>query len=1005
MANVTDKSILTAAGKALLAQLNAEEKALVIDKMIFANVPNRPEYPQPDDVVPSNDVVHEAAVEQRGRLSVDSVIYSTTLTSQEGPFEFNWTGAYCSEYGVLVTIDHHALTPKTADEPGVSGNTLVRSVVLEYKDIAEITNITVDASTWQYNATPRMKKMDDDVAQANIDQNGKDWFIEDGFLVTPQASAFNIKAGAGYVSGNRVTLEFDRNVQVPNKPSFIYVDAHREGTPTGEQVTLFDFVVTAEEKDDYTDANGVKHFVCKIAQVLADGSVSDLRPEGESASREYVDDNIGWLAGKVWKEGGEIKDPNQLYVFKSDSSSPAYDHKYYAPTATENSPVVMGDTPIGDDNFIQINGDLANVAISNNVDYKKATYLLKTKVKDALLFFHKDTQSTFRALSPLSGNITHIKFSEDTVDVTVDGSVVTLIPVEWYELRKRGDARGWGAKGDYYITQLTKVALAVGTDLRSIVNPDYTNNTPFVQQCIDDGGELRFDYGAYAFDSEAIITEGIGSIKGIDGGTRIVVTSGTAAFKPSGRIVAESLRCTGIYFESAVDATGCGIGSDTDQYLSHWDITNCYFDRSLRYGVKANIVGCNILNNKFGIGQQRASQVFKAIEAIGEPSDQGDPVPLLPNANFIMHNWIIRGCGVDSIIHIRAGVQNVIQHNLIESNEASDTLIKIEGDMYPKVSYNYFEKVRCPSLVKIYNDPNGVSDTLLLEFDNNHIRGKDTQLQYLLDFDGVNSVYHTFNKNIVNGVQETLLGIVRERDGSIDTGAGCLESIGSTIFGRTGNFYNTLYGGAYKIRELLGAPKIVSTKSYNRIELVNPSGSAFFGQEGALSSSYDMPFGGNFYFRTGGEKVVRVRPDNGFTSGRDNAVRLGDPSERYTDAYLVNNPTVGSDGRIKKGRASIPQELCDFAMAVEIEQYRLKDGQSGRNHFGIVITEEFLSKLETIYSIDDCAALCHSVFVDVDGQPIKRTFGDIELGEIWQLRYTEWQNILLEAMRRKFSTC
>ncbi|MGX9517971.1 phage tail-collar fiber domain-containing protein [Vibrio mediterranei] len=280
MANTTDKSILTAAGKALLAQLNAEEKPLIIDKMIFANVPSRPEFPQPDDVVPTEHIVHQEGVEQRGRLSADSVIYSTTLTSSVGPFDFNWTGAYCSEYGVLVTIDHHALTPKTADQPGISGNTLVRSVVLEYKDIAEITNITVDASSWQYNAVPRMKKMDDDVAQAIIDQNGKDWFIEEGFLVTPQASAFNIKAGAGYVSGNRVMLEFDRSVQVPNKPSFIYVDAHREGTPTGEQVTLFDFVITADEKDDYTDGNGVKHFVCKIAQVLGDGSVSDLRSRG-----------------------------------------------------------------------------------------------------------------------------------------------------------------------------------------------------------------------------------------------------------------------------------------------------------------------------------------------------------------------------------------------------------------------------------------------------------------------------------------------------------------------------------------------------------------------------------------------------------------------------------------------------------------------------------------------------------------------------------------------------
>ncbi|WP_237333466.1 phage tail protein [Vibrio natriegens] len=290
MANTTDKSILTAAGKALLAQLNAEEKPLIIDKMMFANVPNRPEFPQPDDVVPTDDIVHQEQVEQRGRLSADSVIYSTTLTSDVGPFEFNWTGAYCSEYGVLVTIDHHALTPKTADEPGVAGNTLVRSVVLEYKDIAELTNITVDASSWQYNATGRMKKMDSDVAQSIIDQNGKDWFIKDGFLVTPSGSAYNIKAGAGYVSGNRVSMEFDRSVQVPNKPSFIYIDAHREGTPTGEQVTLFDFVITSEEKDDYIDSStgkDIPHFVCKIAEVLADGSVSDLRPENVNNREDY----------------------------------------------------------------------------------------------------------------------------------------------------------------------------------------------------------------------------------------------------------------------------------------------------------------------------------------------------------------------------------------------------------------------------------------------------------------------------------------------------------------------------------------------------------------------------------------------------------------------------------------------------------------------------------------------------------------------------------------------
>lgn len=293
MANNTDKSILTTAGKALLAQLNAEEKALVIDKMIFANVPNQQDYPQPDDVVPTNHVVHQEQVEQRGRLSPDSVIYTSTMTSEIGPFDFNWTGSYCSEYGVLVTIEHHALTPKVPEEPGVAGNTLVRSVVLEYKNIAEITNISIDASTWQYNASKRLEKMDNDVALSIVDQNGKDWFIDEGFLVTRSNSSYRIQAGTGYVSGNRVAMEFDRDVQVPNKPSFIYIDAHREGTPTGEQVTIFSFIVTSSELDDYVDnstGKSIPHHVAKIARVMLDESVVDLRKDRSSAEKSWVVD-------------------------------------------------------------------------------------------------------------------------------------------------------------------------------------------------------------------------------------------------------------------------------------------------------------------------------------------------------------------------------------------------------------------------------------------------------------------------------------------------------------------------------------------------------------------------------------------------------------------------------------------------------------------------------------------------------------------------------------------
>ena len=162
--------ITTKAGEALIAQMQAENKVLVIDKFIFANVPNRPTFPDRDDIVPTEHVVHESTVNEQGSLTENSVIYSTTLASNVGPFSFNWSGLFCSEHNVLVAINFQPPVDKTVDAPGITGNT---------------------------------------------------------------------------------------------------------------------FVVSAEEKDDYTDAQGVNNFVCKIAQVFEDGSVSMLRKKDKVS--HYVD--------------------------------------------------------------------------------------------------------------------------------------------------------------------------------------------------------------------------------------------------------------------------------------------------------------------------------------------------------------------------------------------------------------------------------------------------------------------------------------------------------------------------------------------------------------------------------------------------------------------------------------------------------------------------------------------------------------------------------------------
>lgn len=136
----------------------------------------------------------------------------------------------------------------------------------------------------------------------------------------------------------------------------------------------------------------------------------------------------------------------------------------------------------------------------------------------------------------------------------------------------------------------------------------------------------------------------------------------------------------------------------------------------------------------------------------------------------------------------------------------------------------------------------------------------------------------------------------------------------------------------------------------------------------------------------------------------DGTYDIGISGARVRDIRVVNAPIVGSDERIKKDIQSIPQELLDFALSVEIKQYKLKSGTSGRNHYGIVITPEFLQSLAQVQSIDDCGAFCQDVFTDMVGNAVMQSIGGVEIGDIWQVRYDEWQNILLEAMRRKVSS-
>ncbi|ABM25698.1 hypothetical protein Sputw3181_2881 [Shewanella sp. W3-18-1] len=288
--------VITLAGERLFALKAQNNQQLDIDTFIFAYVPGQDSTAPIDrneGLPPIGQRVHTQIVQQTGLINENAVVYSSVLDSLTGPFDFNWVGLYSSVNQTLIAIIHTPTVSKTVTVPGAAGNILNRNFVIEYSGIAELTGITVDAETWQLDYTARLNGMDELTRQLAADMNGKDWFIDDGFKVEPRSTlnTFKVAAGAGYVSGLRVTLAADHILTLSSYPQFVYVDAWFDGTSESIWKGHVAFTVTTTEMDDYIDVNGRNHYVFKLARITAADVVEDLRNiEGLKEQIEYINE-------------------------------------------------------------------------------------------------------------------------------------------------------------------------------------------------------------------------------------------------------------------------------------------------------------------------------------------------------------------------------------------------------------------------------------------------------------------------------------------------------------------------------------------------------------------------------------------------------------------------------------------------------------------------------------------------------------------------------------------
>lgn len=285
------QTVITKAFERLKAQQAANGSIVTLDEFVFANVPdlNITDPINRDESWPAgSQIVHRQAVSKTGMVNENAVVYSVVLGADAGDFEFNWVGLVHKSSNTIAMIVHAPLQKKIKTAAGQQGNVLTRSFLMEYNGASQQTQIITPADTWQIDFTARLAGMDERIRMENIDIWGDAGFINDGFLVTKSGSQYSVKAGAGYVSGLRAELLATQDVVIATKPSRVWVDVCWRGTLSSEWHAETKITV-ADALADYYNADE-KHYVFALAEINADGSVTDLRPHGNKTDRDLQPD-------------------------------------------------------------------------------------------------------------------------------------------------------------------------------------------------------------------------------------------------------------------------------------------------------------------------------------------------------------------------------------------------------------------------------------------------------------------------------------------------------------------------------------------------------------------------------------------------------------------------------------------------------------------------------------------------------------------------------------------
>src|SRR5471032_1669036 len=276
------QTVITEAFEKWKAQQATDNKPVVLDEFVLANVPGLdPSKPidRKEGLPPAAQIVYRQAVSKTGLVNDNAVVYSVTIGADVGDFSFNWIGLVNKATGTVAMIVHAPVQSKVKNANGQQGNVLTRSFLMEYSGAVSQTLISTPAASWQIDFTARLAGMDEALRLANLDMYDNGAFFDAGFLVAKTGNQHFVTKGLGYIGGLRASLAANTNIAVTTKPTKVWADVSYSGTLTSAYQTAIKFTV-APTLANYT-TNGVTHFVFALASIDAAGVITDLRPRSE----------------------------------------------------------------------------------------------------------------------------------------------------------------------------------------------------------------------------------------------------------------------------------------------------------------------------------------------------------------------------------------------------------------------------------------------------------------------------------------------------------------------------------------------------------------------------------------------------------------------------------------------------------------------------------------------------------------------------------------------------